>query len=129
MCNNITYALNVIFDHDSFESTVTNDYSGKDWLRLQIQHTSNFLNEDMLWTRLFGSINHQIEHHLFPGMSNYHYPTIRPIVQQYCQENDIPYVHHATLSDAWNSFMKTLRERNQGERNQGERNQGSFQTS
>jgi fatty acid desaturase len=109
MSNNIIYALNVIFDHDSFENIVSNDYCGKDWLRLQIQHSSNFLNEDMLWTRIFGSINYQIEHHLFPGMSNYHYPTIQPIVQQYCQEHDIPYVHHSTIADAWNSFLKTLR--------------------
>jgi fatty acid desaturase len=108
MSNNILYALNVIFDHDCFENIVTNDYDGKDWLKIQIRHSSNFLNEDMLWTRLFGSINYQIEHHLFPNMSNYHYPIIQPIVKQYCEEHEIPYVHHDTLSDAWYSFLKTL---------------------
>jgi len=107
--NNFIYALNVIFDHDSFENIVTNDYQGKDWLRIQVHHSSNFLIEDSLWTRVFGSINYQIEHHLFPNMSNYHYPTIQPIVQRYCQEHDIPYVHHATLSDGWKSFMNTLK--------------------
>jgi fatty acid desaturase len=106
--NNVIYALNIIFDHDSFESIVTNDYQGKDWLRLQIHHSSNFLNDNTLWTRVFGSINHQIEHHLFPNVSNYHYPDIKPIVEDYCLEHDIPYVHHDTLFDAWKSFMATL---------------------
>ena len=109
MGNNVIYALNIIFDHDSFESIVTNDYQGKDWLKLQIQHSSNFLNDNPLWTRVFGSINHQIEHHLFPNVSNYHYPDIKPIVEEYCLEHDIPYIHHPTLFDAWESFMATLR--------------------
>jgi len=109
MCNNIIYAVNVVFDHDSFENVVTNRYQGKDWLKLQVHHSGNFMNTDMLWTRLFGSINYQIEHHLFPNMSNYHYPYIQPIVKEFCREHDIPYVHHATLGEAWKSFIKMLR--------------------
>jgi fatty acid desaturase len=107
--NNVLYALNVIFDHDSYENIVTHQYRGKDWLRLQVQHSSNFMNEHTLWTRLFGSINYQIEHHLFPGMSNYYYPMIQPIVKRYCEKHNIPYVHHATLSDGWSSFLKNLK--------------------
>jgi fatty acid desaturase len=106
--NNVFYALNVIFDHDSYENHVTNEYQGKDWLRLQIQHSSNFLNEDSLWTHLFGSINYQIEHHLFPNMSNYHYADIKPIVREFCREHNIPYNHHSTLRKAWDSFMRAL---------------------
>jgi fatty acid desaturase len=107
--NNIIYALNVIFDHDSVENLVTNAYDGDDWLKMQVQHTSNFMNGNHGWTRIFGSINYQIEHHLFPNMSNYHYPYIQPIVKEFCREHDIPYVHHATLGEAWKSFIKMLR--------------------
>ena len=106
--NNILYALNVIFDHDTFESIVMNDYGGKEWLKVQVQHSSNFLNKNIYWTRIFGSINYQIEHHLFPSMSSYHYPKIKPIVQRFCIQNNIPYTHHTTLLDAWESFLKTL---------------------
>ena len=109
MSNNVLYALNIIFDHDSFESLVINEYQGKDWLRLQIHHSSNFLNGNPLWTRVFGSINYQIEHHLFPNVCNYHYPDIKPIVEEYCLLHNIPYVHHSSLFDAWESFMTTLR--------------------
>jgi fatty acid desaturase len=104
--NNVIYALNVIFDHDSYENTVSHDYHGKDWLRLQIHHSSNFLNDDMLWTRVFGSINHQIEHHLFPNISGHHYTVIAPIVREFCREHNIPYVHHPTIIGAYKSFMK-----------------------
>ena len=38
---------------------------------------------------LHGYLNYQIEHHLFPNMSNIHYPVIAPIVQKYCLENNI----------------------------------------
>lgn len=106
--NNIIYALNVIFDHDSVENLVTNAYDGDDWLKMQVQHSSNFMNENHAWTRIFGSINYQIEHHLFPSMSNYHYPEIQPIVEEYCLENDIPYVHHPTLFEAWCSYISAL---------------------
>jgi fatty acid desaturase len=107
--NNFLYALNVVLDHDTYENVVTNDYKGKDWLRLQIQHSANFVNDDLLWTRLFGSINYQIEHHLFPNVSSYHYPRIKPIVEKYCLDHHIPYVHHPTIQDAVRSFMKTVR--------------------
>jgi len=106
--NNIIYALNVIFDHDSVENLVTNEYEGDNWLKMQIQHSANFMNGDHAWTRIFGSINYQIEHHLFPSMSNYYYPEIQPIVEEYCHEHGIPYVHHPTLFEAWCSYISGL---------------------
>ena len=106
--NNIIYALNVIFDHDSIENLVTNEYDGDNWMKMQVQHSSNFINGDHAWTRIFGSINYQIEHHLFPSMSNYYYPEIQPIVEEYCREKNIPYVHHSTLFEAWCSYISGL---------------------
>lgn len=35
--------------------------------------------------------NLQIEHHLFPGISQYYYPAIAPLVVQTCKEYGIPY--------------------------------------
>jgi len=110
---NVTYAINIFFDHDTYETLVENHYTGKDWARLQIQNSGNFLNGSIVWTRLFGGINYQIEHHLFPNMSHVHYPTIAPIVRQFCEERGIPYVHHPTLISAFRSYVKMLRERNE----------------
>lgn len=106
---NFWYAINIIPDHDTYETSVDNHYIGNDWCKMQICNSGNFLNQSLLWTYLFGGINYQIEHHLFPNMSYIHYPTIAPIVKKYCKENNIPYVHHETVYDAYKSFIKMLK--------------------
>ena len=105
---NFFYMFNIIFDHDLFETNVQNKYHGKDWAMQQICHSGNFCNGNRFWTKWFGAINHQIEHHLFPSMSNSHYPTISPLVKKYCETNNIPYVHQPTFKEAIQSFAKTL---------------------
>jgi fatty acid desaturase len=42
-------------------------------------------------TLLFGGLNYQIEHHLFPDMSRINYPKARPIVKTFCFKHHIPY--------------------------------------
>jgi fatty acid desaturase len=114
---NAAYSINIFFDHDTYETIVDNHYTGKDWARLQIHNSGNFMNGNMVWTRLFGGINHQIEHHLFPSMSNVHYSTIAPIVRDFCREKGIPYVHHPTLMCAFRSYVKMIRLRNEPKQN------------
>jgi linoleoyl-CoA desaturase len=109
---NFWYFINIALDHDTYESNVENHYSGNDWLKMQVCHSGNFLNGSHLWTRIFGSINYQIEHHLFPNMSSVHYPVIAPVVREFCKEHDIPYVHHDTLVGAFRSYYKMIRYRN-----------------
>jgi len=75
---------------------------------MQICNSGNFLMKNLWWTRIFGAINYQIEHHLFPNMSNIHYPEVSKIVQEYCKENNIPYVHKETLYESYKSFIKYL---------------------
>lgn len=106
---NLFYSINIIPDHDTYESSVENHYTGDDWCKLQICNSGNFLNDNLIWTHLFGSINYQIEHHLFPNMSSVHYPTIAPIVREFCKENNIKYVHHATIWSAYKSFIKMIK--------------------
>lgn len=105
---NTLYQINIVADHDTYETAIENHYDGNDWLRLQIQNSGNFLNDNFIWTHMFGAINYQIEHHLFPNMSSVHYPKVKPIVMKYCQENNIPYVHHPTLWGAYKSYLKML---------------------
>lgn len=109
---NFWYFINIALDHDTYECNVENHYSGNDWLKMQVCHSGNFLNGNRVWTLLFGSINYQIEHHLFPNMSSVHYPTIAPVVREFCQEHGIPYVHHDTLVGAFRSYYKMIQYRN-----------------
>jgi linoleoyl-CoA desaturase len=105
---NTLYHINNVLDHDTYETAVENHYEGNDWLRLQIQNSGNFMNNNLVWTYAFGAINYQIEHHLFPNMSSVHYPVVKPIVVKFCKEHNIPYVHHPTLLGAYKSFLKMM---------------------
>lgn len=105
---NTTYHINIVGDHDTFETHVENKYTGQNFLRAQICNSGNFLTKNYVWTHLFGGINHQIEHHLFPSMSHKHYPTIAPIVKEYCKEKHIRYVEHHSLIDVYISFLKMI---------------------
>jgi fatty acid desaturase (delta-4 desaturase) len=57
---------------------------------------------------LNGGLNYQIEHHLFPRVSHTHYPTIAPIVREYCLSKNIPYVHFPTVSGNFSSCVQHL---------------------
>lgn len=109
MSLNFWYSINILPDHDTYETSVENHYEGNDWCKMQICHAGNFANKSFIWTYLFGGINYQIEHHLFPNISYIHYPTIAPVVKNYCKINNIPYVHHETVYDAYLSCLKMFR--------------------
>jgi linoleoyl-CoA desaturase len=100
---NVLYFINIIGDHYLYE-THENKYDGNNWALRQIRNSGNFANNNFLWTLFFGGINHQIEHHLFPGMSNFHYCSVAPIVRSFCLERNIPYVSLEGMNDVFKSF-------------------------
>jgi len=55
------------------------------------------------WTTalLCGALNYQSIHHLFPSVSQYHYPAIAPIVQRVCAKYGVRYNY---LPDFWTAF-------------------------
>lgn len=106
---NIMYHVNIVGDHDTFESHVENKYTGNDFLKLQVQNSTNFCTNSKFWTHFFGGINFQIEHHLFPNMCHKHYPIIAPIVKKFCDEHNIPYVVHNSILDVYLSFLKMIK--------------------
>jgi len=103
---NLLYFINVYPNHSTYETKIENKYEGNNWAKMQICNSGNFLMDNLWWTRLFGGINYQIEHHLFPNMSNIHYPEVSKIVRAYCKERNIPYVNKETLYDAYKSLEK-----------------------
>jgi len=105
---NFFYYINTVCDHDMYTTAVINKYSGQDWLKIQVCNSGNFANNNILWSYLFGGINFQIEHHLFPNMSNVHYPKIAPIVKEYCKEHDIPYYHVDTVYESYVEYLRFL---------------------
>lgn len=100
---NAAYYINILASHDLLK-TRENYYNGRDWAKRQICNSGNFANDNALWTVLFGGINYQIEHHLFPNMCNHHYPEISHIVRKFCKEKGFPYSQQPTVIDAYRSI-------------------------
>ena len=51
-------------------------------------------------TWLFGGLNYQVEHHLFPSMARPHLAKTRLIVREHCENLDVPY----TETSLWRSY-------------------------
>jgi linoleoyl-CoA desaturase len=56
-----------------------------------------------------GGLNHQTEHHLFPGLPHTAYPLIAPTVASTCAEFGVRYKAHATLRHAIRSHYRHLK--------------------
>lgn len=61
-----------------------------DWLHRQVL-TSRNIRSGRLSDFLFGGLNYQIEHHLFPSMPRVNLRRVRPIVRRYCADHGIAY--------------------------------------
>jgi len=113
MAANLTYALCIVPDHDTYDSAILNHVSGDrvDWGEIQVRHASDFGGLGVLgraFTEMFGSINVQIAHHLYPSVNHIYLPEIQPIIKQTCAEFNIPYAHQKTMLEAAWSFIKTV---------------------
>ena len=61
----------------------------------------------MAW--LVGSLNHQIEHHLFPQICHIHYPAMARIVEETCHEFGLRYKAFKTFFSGLASHYRWLR--------------------
>eukprot|EP01033_Poteriospumella_lacustris_P002598 gene2598-1891_t len=79
---------------------------GMGFLRRQVATASNVGGRVLCFFN--GGLNYQIEHHLFPRIQHTHYPTIAPVVQKFCEEKGIPYIHFPTVGDNVMSCVRHL---------------------
>jgi fatty acid desaturase len=79
----------------------TDTASRLDFVRTQVLTARNVRGHPLtdLW---YGSLNYQIEHHLFPGMPRLNMRRAQPIIRQFCQEHGIAYYE--------TSFLESYRE-------------------
>jgi fatty acid desaturase len=78
-----------------------------DFLRRQVL-TSRNLTGGRLTTLVFGGLNYQIEHHLFPSMPSRNLRRCRPMVQAFCTTHAIPYAETSVL-DSYGRVLRYLR--------------------
>ena len=70
------------------------------WAEMQVASTVDYATDSWFCTLLTGALNHQVAHHLFPGVLQTYYPKITPIVRETCTEFGIPYYSLPSVWDA-----------------------------
>ena len=84
--------------------TMTGD--SPDFLRKQVL-TSRNIRGGPVTDFVFGGLNYQIEHHLFPSMPRPHLRHAQPIVQRFCAAHAIPY-HQTSLIRSYRHVLEHL---------------------
>ncbi len=95
---------NVAFPLPSEEGKIEESF-----LQHQLMTTSNFAPNSKLVKFLFGGLNFQVEHHLFPHICHIHLSEIAPIVKATAEEYGLPYYENATFFGAIRSHFRTLK--------------------
>ncbi len=86
----------------------TDSESRLDFVRTQVLTARNVRGHPLtdLW---YGSLNYQIEHHLFPGMPRLNMRRAQPIIEQFCQERGIAY-HETSFLESYREMLSFLNE-------------------
>ncbi|KRX10395.1 Cytochrome b5-like heme/steroid binding domain [Pseudocohnilembus persalinus] len=92
-----------------FQIQSTKKASEKSWAALQCKTSVNWSLNSVFWTNFSGGLNHQIEHHLFPGICHMHYPKLQPIVEKTCAEFQVPYMKYQTIYQAVGGMLNVLK--------------------
>lgn len=74
-----------------------------DFLRQQTLTARN-VRGGMLVDLVYGGLNYQIEHHLFPTMPRNNLSRVQPVVRAFCQAHDIAYCE-AGVVQAWREIL------------------------
>lgn len=92
-----------------------------DWAQMQLATTLDY-GHGSYWTTFFtGALNYQVTlslcnsltftqvtHHLFPYISQIHYPDIAPIIKDHCKQHGITYNELPTFWAALKAHLKYL---------------------
>ena len=70
------------------------------WAEMQLAATMDYATDSWFWTVFSGALNHQVAHHLFPGVLQSHYSKITPIIKQTCAEYGLQYRYARSGWDA-----------------------------
>ncbi|KAF0718548.1 hypothetical protein AaE_010627 [Aphanomyces astaci] len=110
-----TYMYILLVSHVSTECTYPNGSEVKtvlddEWAVSQVKSSLDYSHGSWLTTFLAGALNYQVVHHLFPSVSQYHYPSIAPIIMQVCKEYNVRYPILPTFTAAFGAHLDHLKE-------------------
>jgi fatty acid desaturase len=82
------------------------DSSQLDFFRKQVLTARN-VRPSVVRDYLYGGLNYQIEHHLFPACPHPHLPALRRLVRQFCSDVGVPY-HEVGVVDSYRELLGFL---------------------
>lgn len=80
------------------------------WAVNQVKTSLDYGHDSRITTYLSGALNYQVEHHLFPGFSQYLLPEISPIVKATCAEYKLPFRYEPNFFRALLAHFKFLKD-------------------
>jgi linoleoyl-CoA desaturase len=108
----VVFQLAHVVEHSDFvmPTSLPEGRLQAEWAVHQVSTTANFATSNRLWNWLFGGLNFQIEHHLFPRISHVHYPALSERLKKVCAEFGVPYREFPSLRSAVLSHLAYLRQ-------------------
>ena len=105
----IVFQLGHVVEGPEFVDPKADERVRGSWNEHQLKTSANFsMNAVSLW--IFGGLNYQIEHHLFPRICHVHYPALSQIVREVSLKYRLPYHFHPSLVGAIRSHFRTLKD-------------------
>ncbi|MEK7434684.1 MAG: acyl-CoA desaturase [Cyanobacteriota bacterium] len=78
------------------------------WYESQINSTINFKAKYRFLSVLWGHVNYQIEHHLFPDIPSHYYPELEFEVREVCKKFNIEYKCNPTWRTAIYKYLRVF---------------------
>jgi len=94
--------------HIQYECIQVNNEKKNDFLYNQVTSSMNYETANPLIRFITFGLDIQIEHHLFPNIPHSSLRQIKPIVRNYCEKNDIPYIEKPSIFPVINSYANYL---------------------
>ena len=94
-----------LISHNTSEINKHKKNIHEDWAEMQITESSTWCGKSKFINFITGGLNSQIEHHLFPGLSDQLYPQIQDIVIDECKKRNIVYVKYDSFYENLSSCL------------------------
>lgn len=109
------FLLSIIFQtahvmpDSDFPQPDENGHVDANWAIHQLSTTTNYAQNNKIFSWLIGGLNHQVEHHLFPNISHVHYRKIAVLVKETAHKYSLPYHDQGSFFEAVRQHGKMLK--------------------